>query len=59
MPKKIKTTEDYLHSIELMLAGIILKKETDVKTIARIIGCHTNVISKLYPDKKGKTSGKK
>lgn len=59
MPKKNKTTEDYLHSIELMLAGIILKKETDVKTVARIIGCHTNVISKLYPDRKSKVGHKK
>lgn len=52
MPKKKKEFDDYLKTIEFLLAGILLKKESNVKQIAKIIGCSDKVLTKLYPEKK-------
>jgi hypothetical protein len=60
MPKKIKTQEDHLQIIEYLLAGLLLKRDTDVNKLARIIGCSSKTLSKMYPEKKkGKINGKK
>lgn len=58
MPKKIKTQEDHLQAIEYLLAGLLLKKEVDLKKVAKIIGCSDKTLTALYPArKKGKDNG--
>ena len=52
MPKKIKTTEEHLQIIQYLLAGLLLKKDVDVKKVAKIIGCSDRTITALYPSKK-------
>jgi hypothetical protein len=52
MPKKSKRIEEHLQSIEYLLAGILLKKETDIKKVGKIIGCSDKVLTNLYPGKK-------
>lgn len=60
MPKKIKTQEEHLQTIEYLLAGILLKKDVDMRKVAKIIGCSDNILTTLYPEKKkGKKDGKK
>jgi|GEM_PF-4495904 hypothetical protein len=60
MPKKTKTTEEHLQTIEYLLAGLLLKKEVDIKKIAKIIGCSDKILSDLYPEKRrGKINEKK
>lgn len=59
MPKKIKDAEDRLKTIELLLAGILLKRQPNVKEVAKIVGCSDVLLSELYPDKTGKKNGKK
>jgi len=55
MPKKLKTVKDHLLSIEIMLAGIILKREVDVEHVAKIIGIRKDTLIKIIPEKKKKT----
>ena len=52
MPKKIKSIEDHLQSIEYLLAGLLLKKDVDLKKVSRIIGCSDKTLTKLYPQKR-------
>lgn len=52
MPKKIKTVEDHLQTISYLLAGILMKKETDIRTVAKIVGCSDKVLYELYPEKR-------
>ena len=52
MPKKIKTVEEHLQAIQYLLAGLLLKKETDVRKVAKIIGCSDKVLSAKLPEKK-------
>ena len=60
MPKKTKTVEEHLQTVEYLLAGLLLKKDVDVKKVAKIMGCSDNVITALYPEKKkGGKNGKK
>lgn len=60
MPKKIKTTEEHLQTIEYLLAGLLLKKEVDVKKVAKIIGCSDKILTAMYPERRrGKKDGKK
>jgi len=59
MPKKIKDTKDHLQAIEYLLAGILLKRDVNVKDIAKIIGCSDNALTKLYPQKGRKSSKNK
>ena len=54
MPKKIKTQEEHLQAIEYLLAGILLKRDTDVNKLARVIGCSSKILSKMYPKKKNR-----
>lgn len=59
MPKKIKTTEEHLQTIEYLLAGLLLKKEVDVKKVAKIIGCSDKILTNMYPERRrGKTNAK-
>ncbi len=59
MPKKVKKIEDHLQSVELLLAGILLKKEADLKSVAKIIGCSDKTLTSIYPErKKRKKRGK-
>lgn len=55
MPKKIKTVEEHLHTIELLLAAIVLKKDVNVKQVAKVIGVSDKTITELFPEKKSKT----
>lgn len=59
MPKKIKTQEEHLQTIEFLLAGLLMKKEVDIKKVAKIIGCSDNILTALYPEKKKGKNGKK
>ncbi len=52
MPKKSKKIEEHLQTIEYLLAGILLKKDTDLRKVAKIIGCSDNTLTALYPEKK-------
>jgi hypothetical protein len=56
MPKKIKTTEEHLKTIELLIAGILMnqEKKPSVQQIARLIGVDKSVIADLYPQRKSK-----
>lgn len=60
MPKKIKTQEEHLQTIEYLLAGLLLKRDVEVNKLARIIGCSSKILSQMYPEKKkGAKNGKK
>ena len=60
MPKKVKTHEEHLQTIEYLLAGLLLKKETDTEKVAKIIGCRKQTLIAMYTEgKKGKKNGKK
>jgi len=52
MPKKIKTSEEHLQNVEYLLAAILLKKEVNIKQVAKVIGCSDNTLTALFPDKK-------
>lgn len=52
MPKKNKTVEQHLQTIEYLLAGILLKKEVNVKKVSKILGCSDKVLTELYPEQK-------
>jgi DNA-binding Xre family transcriptional regulator len=54
MPKKTKTVEEHLQTIEYLFAGLILKKEIDIKKVAKIIGCSDNKLTKVLSGKKRK-----
>jgi len=54
MPKKNKTVEEHLQTIEYLLAGLILKKEIDIKKVAKIIGCSDRTLTKAFPERKKK-----
>ncbi len=56
MPKLNKEVEDHLKIIEYLLAGIILKREPNIKEVAKIIGCSDTVLSAMYPGRKLKNS---
>jgi hypothetical protein len=51
MPKKTKTVEEHLQDIKYLLAAIILKKEPNIKEVAKIVGCSDNKLTELYPEK--------
>jgi len=60
MPKKNKTTEEHLQTIEYLLAGLLLKKEADIKKVAKIIGCSDKTLTSMYPEKRrGKANERK
>lgn len=59
MEKSDNKIEEHLRIIELLLAGIILKKEVDVKKIAKIIRCSDKKISALYPERRKVNAKKK
>ncbi len=59
MPKKNKELEDRLKTIEYLLAGLLLKKEPNIKQVAKIIGCSDKILTKLYPSKETKKNAKK
>lgn len=52
MPKKIKTQEEHLQTIEYLLAGLLLKKDVDVKKVAKIMRCSDKTLTALYPERK-------
>ena len=52
MPKKIKTTEEHLQTIEYLLAGLLLKKEIDIKKVAKIIGRSDKTLTSMYPERR-------
>jgi len=58
MPKKNKEVEDRLQTIEYLLAGILLKREPNIKEVAKIVGCSDTVLTALYPGKIKKKGGK-
>jgi hypothetical protein len=54
LPKKVKKIEDHLQAIQYLLAGILLKKEANLKKVAKIIGISDKELTKIYPQRKGK-----
>ncbi len=58
MPKKNKTPEEHLQTIEYLLAGLLLKRETDVNKVARIIGCNSKTLVEMFPEKRRSKNGK-
>jgi hypothetical protein len=50
--KKPKTTEEHLETVELLLAGLLLGRQPDVKQVAKVIGVSDKVLSALYPQRK-------
>ena len=58
MPKKSKNIEEHLQTIEYLLAGILLKKETDIRKVAKIIGCSDSTLTALYPQRRKGGKGK-
>lgn len=56
MPKKTKTTEEHLKTIELLVAGLLMNqdKKPSVQQIARLIGVDESTITDLYPQRKPK-----
>jgi hypothetical protein len=58
MPKKVKTPEEHFQSIEYLLAGLLLKKEVDVKKVAKIIGCSDKTLTAMYPERRKPKSKK-
>lgn len=52
MPKKVKTPEEHWQTIEYLLAGLLLKKEVDVKKVAKIIGCSDRILTAMYPKRR-------
>lgn len=60
MPKKSKSTEEHLKTIELMLAGVLLNQESkpELRKLAKLIGVSDDAITDLYPQRKGKKRNK-
>jgi len=56
MPKKTKTTEERLKTIEFLIAGLLLNQEDkpSIHKIARLMGVNEREIRKLYPQRKAK-----
>ena len=54
IPKKPKTVEEHLETIETLLAGIILKRTPNVKEVAKIMGISDVKLTLLYPRSKKK-----
>jgi len=52
MPKKTKSNEEHFQTIEYLLAGLLLKKEVDIKKVAKIIGCSDKTLTSMYPEKR-------
>ena len=52
MPKKIKTVEEHLQTIEYLLVGLLLKREVSVQQLCKVIGCASTVLTSMYPEKK-------
>lgn len=53
MPKKPKSVEEHLETIENLLVGIILKRKPSVKDVAKIVGISDKRITEMYPQPKG------
>jgi len=54
MPEKNKGVEEHLRKIEYLLAGILLKKDSNLKQVAKIIKCSDKTLTKLFPERKKK-----
>ncbi len=56
MPKKSKTTDEHLKTIELLIAGLLLeqKNKPPLQKLARLIGVTESAITDLYPQRKTK-----
>jgi chorismate mutase len=57
MPKKSKTVEEHLQDIKYLLAAILLKKEPNMKEVAKVTGCSDNKLTELFPEKAKKKKG--
>ncbi len=57
MPKRTKSTDDHLRSIEIMLAGVLLSQESkpEVKKLAKLIGVSDKTLSELFPQHESRT----
>jgi hypothetical protein len=53
LPKKVRTAEEHLETIENLLVGILLKRQPTVRELAKIIGVSTDRITQMYPKRKG------
>lgn len=59
MPKKTRTTDEHLRTIELMLGGILLGQESkpEVKKLAKLIGVSDKTLSDLFPQEERARNG--
>ena len=57
VPKKAKTVEEHLGTIENLLVGIILKRTPNVKDLAKIVGVSDRKITEMYPEPKERRGG--
>lgn len=54
MPKKNKTQEEHFLVMEILLAGLILKRDVDLKQVSKVIGISDKTLSKFFPERKKK-----
>jgi hypothetical protein len=52
IPPKKKTVEEHLETIEMLLAGLLLKNEIPVKRISKVMGMRDTNITNVYPQNK-------
>lgn len=43
-----------LKKIQYLLAGILLKRNPNIKEVAKVISCSDKILTKIYPEKKRK-----
>jgi len=60
VPKKTKSTEEHLRTIELMLAGILLSQDSkpEVKKLAKLIRVSDKALSELFPQTRREGQGR-
>lgn len=54
MPDDNKEIIENLKAIKFLLAGIILKRNPNIKEVAKAIGCSDNTLTAIYPERKNK-----
>jgi len=54
MMENSKGIEKELRAIKFLLAGMLLKRNPNIKEVAKVIGCSDNTLTALYPGNKSK-----
>jgi hypothetical protein len=60
VPKKNKSVEDHLKTVQILLSGLLLKQEPrpDVVKLEQLIGVRKGTLSELFPQRKAKNDEK-